>query len=62
MKVYIFGGSKENPNWYYTECKIDSKPFVGWDKEPVLGWRSRHHYRRNRHSVCHFYYHHGKAR
>lgn len=33
MKVYIFGGSKENPNWYYTECKIDSKPFVGWDKE-----------------------------
>ena len=33
MKVYIFGGNKENPNWYYTECKIDSKPFIGWDKE-----------------------------
>ena len=33
MTVYIFGGSKEKPNWYYTECKIDSKPFIGWDKE-----------------------------
>lgn len=33
MNVYVFGGSKENSNWYYTECKIDSKPFVGWDKE-----------------------------
>ena len=33
MIVYIFGGSAENPNWYYTECKIDSKPLVGLDKE-----------------------------
>ena len=33
MIVYVFGGSKENPNWFYTECKIESKPFIGWDKE-----------------------------
>lgn len=33
MIVYVFGGSKDNPNWYYTECKIDSKPLVWWDKE-----------------------------
>ena len=33
MNVYVFGGSKEKPNWYYTECKIDSKPIIGWNKE-----------------------------
>ena len=32
MRVYVFGGSKENPNWYFTESKL-SKPFFKWDKE-----------------------------
>ena len=30
--TYVFGGSKENPNWYFTESKL-SKPFFKWDKE-----------------------------
>ena len=32
MKVYVFGGSKEEPNWYFTECKL-SKPMIKIDKE-----------------------------
>lgn len=33
MNVYVFGGSKNAPNWYYTECELDCKPIVGWDKK-----------------------------
>lgn len=32
MKVYVFGGSKAEPDWYFTECKL-SKPYYGTDKE-----------------------------
>ncbi len=33
MKVYVFGGSKEEPNWYFTKCRLDPKPMIGWNKE-----------------------------
>ena len=33
MNVYVFGGSKNAPNWYYTECALDCKPIFGWDKK-----------------------------
>ena len=32
MKVYVFAGGKENPNWYFSECKL-SKPMIKVDKE-----------------------------
>ena len=32
MYVYLFAGSKEHPDWYYTKSKL-SKPYFGYDKE-----------------------------
>ena len=32
MKLYVFGGSNENPDWYFTECRL-SKPKFIWDIE-----------------------------
>lgn len=33
MTVYIFGGTKEQPNWHFTKCKLNIKPYIGWDRE-----------------------------
>lgn len=32
MIVYVFGGSKDNPNWYCTKSRL-SKPYYHNDKE-----------------------------
>lgn len=32
MKLYIFGGSSDKPDWYFTESRL-SKPKIMWDRE-----------------------------
>lgn len=32
MKIYVFAGAKEEPNWYFSECRL-SKPMLKIDKE-----------------------------
>lgn len=32
MKIYIFGGSKDEPDWYFTPCKL-SRPYIRWSKK-----------------------------
>lgn len=44
MKIFLFAGSKEDPNWYYSECRL-SKPYIGFkDKKMYCYFFADHLY------------------